>query len=151
MEILDGHWWWWTAGLLLLIAEIFVAGFYLLWFGVSAFLIGLLLWFQPALTWYWQLTLFSLFALVGILLVIPWLRRIQDRSSDQPNLNRRAAQYIGQSCILETPITNGTGKVRLGDSLWLVSGPDCPGGLRVRVIGAQGSVLQVQREDQTAS
>lgn len=151
MDIPEPHWLWWTAGLLLLIAEVFVAGFYLLWFGVSAFLTGLLLWLEPSIVWYWQLALFSALSLAGILTVTPWLQKIQERDTDHPNLNRRAARYIGHSCILETPIVNGTGKVRLEDTLWLVRGPDGPAGLRVRVTGAEGSVLQVQREDGASS
>jgi membrane protein implicated in regulation of membrane protease activity len=63
--------------------------------------------------------------------------------SDEPDLNRRGAQSIGQTLTLVEPIVNGRGKVRLGDTLWPAEGPDCPVGTRVRVTGAAGTVLVV--------
>jgi membrane protein implicated in regulation of membrane protease activity len=64
--------------------------------------------------------------------------------SDQPNLNRRAEQYIGRRFVLETAIVNGQGKARVGDSLWLAEGPDLPAGSPVEVVGVDGSTLKVK-------
>ena len=50
--------------------------------------------------------------------------------------------------VLHAPLIEaldgGHGKVQVGDSTWLVSGPDAPTGARVRVIGVHGSVLAVE-------
>ena len=64
--------------------------------------------------------------------------------SDQPNLNRRGAQYVGRRFDLVEPIARGRGRIKLGDSSWTVTGPDLPAGQTVEVIGADGAVLQVR-------
>jgi len=45
---------------------------------------------------------------------------------------------------LDKPIVDGTGAVRIDDTIWRVSGPDCPAGSRVRVAGADGANLRVE-------
>ncbi|MCB1922411.1 MAG: NfeD family protein, partial [Gammaproteobacteria bacterium] len=54
---------------------------------------------------------------------------------------------VGRVFVLETPIENGFGKVRVGDSLWRVEGPDAAAGSRVRVTSADGVVLVVEIAD----
>ena len=63
--------------------------------------------------------------------------------SDHPLLNERAAQLVGQSHELLDGIVNGRGSVKVGDSIWRVEGPDLPKGTRVKVTGADGTVLKV--------
>ena len=65
--------------------------------------------------------------------------------SDQPNLNRPAAQLVGRVLILAEAIEGGRGKVRVGDTLWPAEGPDAPEGAEVRVTAANGTVLVVER------
>jgi membrane protein implicated in regulation of membrane protease activity len=64
--------------------------------------------------------------------------------SDQPDLNRRGAQYIGRTVIVEEPIVAGRGKVRVGDTLWPVEGPDTVIGAPVKVMAVRGTVLVVE-------
>jgi membrane protein implicated in regulation of membrane protease activity len=47
--------------------------------------------------------------------------------------------------VVEEAIAHGRGRVRIGDTLWLVEGPDAPAGAQVRVTAAEGAVLQVER------
>jgi membrane protein implicated in regulation of membrane protease activity len=65
--------------------------------------------------------------------------------SDQPELNRRGAQCVGRVYLLEEPIAHGRGKIRVGDTLWPVEGPDTAAGLPVRVKEARDTVLTVER------
>jgi len=65
--------------------------------------------------------------------------------TDQPALNRRSVQLVGRVVMVDEAITHGRGKVRIGDTLWLVEGPDTPAGAQVRVTAAQGAVLRVER------
>ena len=65
--------------------------------------------------------------------------------SDQPNLNGPAAQLVGRVLILAEAIEGGRGKVRVGDTLWPVEGPDAPAGAEVKVTAAKGTVLVVER------
>ena len=65
--------------------------------------------------------------------------------SDQPNLNRPAAQLVGRVLVVAEAIEGGRGKVRVGDTLWPVEGPDAPAGAEVRVTAAKGTVLLVEQ------
>ncbi len=87
--------------------------------------------------------LFAILSLVSIVGWRMWQRRHPDES-DQPTLNRRGEQYVGRVFVLETPIENGFGKVRVGDTLWRVKGDDAPVGGRVRVVAVDGIVLVVE-------
>jgi membrane protein implicated in regulation of membrane protease activity len=51
---------------------------------------------------------------------------------------------IGREFVLDEPIQSGRGRVRVADSVWLVTGPDLASGARVRVTDFQGAVLVVE-------
>jgi membrane protein implicated in regulation of membrane protease activity len=65
--------------------------------------------------------------------------------SDQPDLNRPAAQLVGRVLVVAEAIEGGRGKLRVGDTLWPAEGPDAPAGTEVRVIAAKTTVLVVER------
>ncbi len=73
-----------------------------------------------------------------------WAHPSVSRSSE-PRLNDRGAQHIGRELLVSEPIVHGRGKVRTGDTVWPCAGSDCPAGTRVRVTGAKGAVLAVER------
>jgi membrane protein implicated in regulation of membrane protease activity len=73
------------------------------------------------------------------------VRHAVNEPSDQPQLNRRAEQHIGRRYVLDTAIVNGQGKARVGDSLWLVEGPELPAGAAIEVVAVDGSTLRVKR------
>jgi inner membrane protein len=66
-------------------------------------------------------------------------------TSDQPELNQRAAQLIGRVLIVEEAIESGRGKVRVGDTLWQAEGADMPRGTDVRVVATKSTILLVER------
>ncbi|TIQ85759.1 MAG: NfeD family protein, partial [Mesorhizobium sp.] len=66
--------------------------------------------------------------------------------TDQPLLNRRGEQMIGRMATLAEPIKDGRGRIKLGDTLWRVSGPDLPAGTQVRVTGAADTDLELTVE-----
>ncbi len=135
-------WHWWALGGVLAAVEVFAPGFMFLWIGVAAGLVGCLLVVWPGLELAGQI---SAFAILSVASLIAW-RRVQKAhpaKSDEPNLNRRGAQYVGQRGSLLVPIVNGRGRIRLGDSSWTVTGPDLPAGVPVEVTGADGTLLQV--------
>lgn len=73
-----------------------------------------------------------------------WVANPHTSRSPEPDLNARDRQYIGRATALVEPIVAGRGKVRLGDTTWVVEGPDMPKGKRVRVVAAKGTVLVVE-------
>jgi inner membrane protein len=136
-------WHWWAFGALLLVIELLVPGMFFLWMAEAAFVTGLVLWIQPALSWEVQIVWFSLLSLFSILVARKILAR-HPIATDRPLLNRRAAQYVGRTVVLSDPIINGTGRIRVDDTTWKISGPDTAAGARVKVIGAEGAILEVE-------
>lgn len=145
MEYLQNlsFWDWLAFGTVLLILEVFGAGGYLLWIGLAAAAVGLLTYLLPDLPWAWQ---FFAFALLSLLTAVFWWRRQRSaaKPSDVPGLNRRGSEFIGRTFVLHEAIVGGRGKIKAGDTLWLVSGPELPAGLEVRVIGQEGVLLKVE-------
>ena len=139
-------WHWWILALALIILEMFVPGTFFLWMGIAAVVVGMAAWLIPAMGWEFQLMLFAILSLVSIVGWRVWQRRHPDES-DQPALNRRGEQYIGRVFVLETPIENGFGKVRVGDTLWRVKGSDAAVGTKVRVTATDGVLLVVEAAD----
>ncbi len=73
-----------------------------------------------------------------------WIANPHTSASEDPDLNRRGSQYIGRMAPLVEAIEVGRGKVQLGDTVWSVEGPELPTGTMVRVVGSNGTVLQVE-------
>ena len=140
-----GPWSWMILAAVLLALEMLAPGIFLMWFGMAAAVTGLIT-FRYDVAWQWQLIWFCALSLTTVLLVNRYLRKYP-LESDSPLLNQRAAQLIGRSFVLVDPIVNGRGSVHAGDTIWRVKGPELPAGTRVKVVGADGSVLKVEPED----
>ncbi len=137
-------WHWWVLAVLLGAVETVAPGAAFLWLGGAAGVVGLALLVWPAMSWELQGLLFAVLAIVAVVGV----RALSERSAattSTPNLNRRAEQYIGTLHTLDSPIVNGRGRAQVGDGLWSVEGPDLPAGTRVRVVGADGTRLKVEK------
>jgi len=138
-----GPWNWFILAVALLILETMIPGVHFLWFGLAAIIVGFL-GLATGFAWQWQVLAFGLISVLTVF----WGRkyvRPDVTISDQPDLNVRGQQYVGRSLVVEQAIQNGRGKVRVGDSTWVVEGPDAPAGARVTVTGAKGTVLVVER------
>ena len=141
-----GPWAWWILGIVLLVAEIVVPGNFLVWVGIAGLLTGLLSnLFWETSWWVWEVQWLTFAALSALSL---WLgRQLLHRnrlSTDQPTLNDRGASLVGRTADLIEPIHNGRGRVKIGDTIWIVNGPDLPAGARVRVVASNGSDLKVE-------
>jgi membrane protein implicated in regulation of membrane protease activity len=141
-----GPWPWEVLGIALAILELATPAFLFLPMGLAAGVIALLLIFFPGLPWVWQVALFASLSLASVLVGRTWLRR-NPTPSDEPTLNRRGQRYVGRVFTLDAPIVNGVGKIRVDDSTWKITGPDTPGGVRVRVVGVDGTELRVEAAD----
>jgi membrane protein implicated in regulation of membrane protease activity len=137
-------WHWWILAALLMIVEVLLPGMFLLWISLAAFLVGGLCFLFPTLELSYQIFLFAVFAIASAWLGRSYLK-CHPRPTDQPHLNRKADQYIGRQLTLDQPIINGYGKTKIDDSLWKISGGDCPAGTRVEVKGlVSGNILEVK-------
>ena len=137
-----GAWNWFILAAVLLLLEVLAPGTFMLWLGLSATLVGLIS-LGVVWSWEWQLLAFAVFSFSAI----PLWRRLGARAkgaTDQPFLNRRADAFIGQVFTLEKPIVAGCGTVGIGDTVWRISGPDCPSGSKVKVAAVDGATLRVE-------
>lgn len=139
------HYLWWILALLLFAGEVLVPGFFLLWIGIAAAVMGLIMLVFPGLGLLAQAVLFAILAFASCMVWWRWLRPRLGRNDDPAadTLSRRGAQMIGRRYVLVEPIVNGRGKARVGDSQWLVEGPDLPLGAEVVVESVDGSTLKV--------
>ncbi|MBS3961295.1 MAG: NfeD family protein [Sandarakinorhabdus sp.] len=126
-----------TAGL-----EIVMPGAFMLWLSAAALATALSV-AVFGFGWGWQLVAFALFAVAAILGSLRWKTR-NPITSDDPALNRRGMRMIGETVVVVAPIIGGQGRVKLGDGEWIARGPDAPLGARMRITGADGSILNVE-------
>ncbi len=136
---------WGCAALLLMAAEAFAPGAFMLWLGFAAAGTFLLVWLLP-LTELWQAVAFVALSFVSVAIYIYYFRG-KGRASDQPLLNRRGEQLVGQVFNLHHAIVDGRGRIKIGDALWTVQGPDLPARSRVRVVAVDSMVLKVDPAD----
>ncbi len=137
-----GPWNWLIVGLVLMALELVAPGVFLLWLGLAALLVGIISLFTD---WIWQVQViaFAAFSLAAV----PLWRRLATQSSTNAQsmfLNRRSDALVGRVFTLDKPIMDGSGTVRVDDTIWRVSGPDCPAGSKVKVVRADGASLTVE-------
>lgn len=139
-----GPWSWWIIGFVFLALEIVVPGVFLLWFGIAAVITGTIALIVP-LGWTVQ---FAIFAGLSLILAI-FGRRFYVRHStpeDNEGLNERGRAFIGQTFTLETDMVGGQGRVKIGDTYWIVQAQENqPAGTDVTVVSANSSVLNVEK------
>lgn len=138
---LEPHWWWLVLALVLAIAEIIVPGVFLIWIGGAALVTGLLSLLLPLPA----TAEFVIFAVAAVAAVYVGRRYLNDHpvESTDPLLNDRVARLIGRQVTVAEAISGGEGKVKVGDTVWLATGPDAAVGARMRVVGADGGRLKV--------
>lgn len=137
-----GVWTWFVLGLILLAIEVVTPGTFALWLGIAAIATGLL---TLVVDWGWQGQILA-FAVLSVLAVLGWMRFARSRRgtpSTEPVLHRRSELYIGRQFTLEEPIVSGSGRVKIDDTVWRITGPDLAAGTRIRVEGTDGAVLIV--------
>ena len=143
-----GGWTWWIIGLVLLGVEVLAPGLLFLWFGVAAILIGVGALFFP---WPWQVQVLG-FAILAVAAALIGPRLLGTSQSDSPDspLNEPMERLKGRTFVLTEPIVEGSGRVRIDDSVWRVAGPDLPAGTRIVVTGAAGTMLKVEADNRGA-
>ncbi|EMT6577143.1 MULTISPECIES: NfeD family protein [Providencia] len=136
-------WFWLCLGGLLLIGELLGTAGYLLWSGIAAVLVGVIVWALPFISWEWQGILFAIFTVVSAVLWRNWLRNKQKNKAD--NVNQISHQLIGVKGRLLSDTEEGFSRVRLADGSWRVySDTPLSANTEVVVIAVDGITLQVK-------
>lgn len=143
LDTIATHWFWLSLGLILGVAEMVAPGFFLMWLGLAAIIVGLLDYAFP-ISIPFQV---ALFAVLSIITVFAGKEFLKDNpiETDDPKLNDRGARLTGEIVTVVEAIADGHGRVRVGDTEWSARGGDAQVGARVRVIGADGAVLLVEK------
>jgi membrane protein implicated in regulation of membrane protease activity len=136
-------WWAWMvlAGVLGL-AEMHFPGSYLGWLALGALLTGIAD-VAFGLSLEGQIGMFaaaSALSCAAGYIVYSRLGRVRPAAG---LLNRRALAMVGMRGTVCEALRNGTGKVRLGDSVWLAEGPDLAVGAPVVVSAVSGTRVVV--------
>jgi len=137
-------WHWFILAAVFAGIEMLTPGFFFIWLGGAALVIGLVALIFSGMSWEVQLILFA--ALSG-LSVLGWYKfgRKVTVATDDAMLNRRGDSLVGRTGALVEPIVNGRGRVKIDDSVWSAEGEDAPDGAKVLVTGVRGAVLTVER------
>ena len=137
------YWHWWLFAIALIILEVFSAGAFFIWMGGAATLTGFILLLMPEISWEIQFILFAISSILAILIGRSLFNR-KENTTEDPTLSSQENNLIGKTFSVEQAITNGSGRVKVGESTWKANGPDCKAGSSVKVIAVDGAELIVE-------
>jgi membrane protein implicated in regulation of membrane protease activity len=137
-----GPWVWWIIGGVLLLLELALPGVFFIWLAAAAAVLGIA-GFIFTIAWQYEIALFAVLSVVFLLVLRPrFMGRLE--KTDRPNLGRRMYDYVGRRYVLQEPIVDGRGKLRIEDTTWEVVGPDRAKGEWIKVTGIEGLRLRVE-------
>lgn len=145
-EFLANQWAWFLIAVVMLGLELLVTGVVFVWLAAAAAIVGVVSLIFPGISWELQFVLFAGLSFVSVFLG----RRLvigNPVETEDETLNRRGEQHIGRTYEVTAAITNGSGRVKVGDSVWSAEGPDAEAGSHVRVVAVEGTVLKVEPEE----
>ncbi|UCV15367.1 NfeD family protein [Quatrionicoccus australiensis] len=143
------EWWMWiVGGITLIIAELAIPAFFVIWFGLGALLVGLLMLLFPELSATAQVATWTLASLA---LVILWFK-VFKQSFQKTRIGTADGEVIGEVGLLVGAVAPfARGKVRfqrplLGSEEWAcIADAAIAAGERVRVVAVEGSFLKVSK------
>ena len=141
------EWWHWVVlGLFLAMTELVVPAFFIVWFGIGAVAVGIVLLALPDLAIASQVLLW---AGLSSLLVVFWFRYLKPRTVSA--VGTSAAHVRGEVGVLVSDLCPDTrGRVRfqkpvLGSDLWeCYAATTIKAGERVRIVTVEGNYIKVE-------
>lgn len=143
------EWWHWVVGgVALILAELAVPAFFIIWFGVGALLVALMLLLAPALSMTAQILVWTV---ASSILAALWFRVFRP-GQRVPRIGTAEGEAIGEIGLMVGPVAPfERGRVRfqrpvLGAEEWAcLAETEIPAGERVRVVAIEGSFLKVAK------
>lgn len=141
-------WWHWLVlGLVLAVAELATpGGFYLLFFGVAAALVGGLAAFDAAGPLWMQLLLFTIFSVGAVVMFRSRLLKLMQQDPQRPSIDTLVGE-IGSAVDAMSP--GEVGRVELRGAVWSARNAAHAAvspGARCRVVSVDGLMLLVEPE-----
>lgn len=143
------YWHWVIFGVVLMLSEIALTSFFILWFGVAALLVGLLLFVAPELALSWQILIWTILSCV---LAFAWFRFLKPLSVDRTKAGLSREAIVGEvGQVIVAPNSERRGRMRfpapvLGADEWtIISRENVAQGDRVRVVDVSGNSLLVEK------
>ncbi len=148
-SFLDGAspWWWIAFGVVLGAVEMLSFSFFLIWPGLAAICVGLIMVIFPEMSGSAQLGLFAVLSIILTVLGRIYVARFKGET-ENPGLNERHKRLIGRGAVAAEAFQDGEGAVHVGDVRWsarLQPGqPDVDAGARLRIVDVDGMTLLVE-------
>jgi membrane protein implicated in regulation of membrane protease activity len=137
-----GPWTWWIIAAVMLLLELAIPGVFFMWLAGAAAVLGIFTFLFP-LAWQYEIAIFAILAVIFLLVLRPRFKGRLEKS-DRPNLGQRMYDYVGRRYVLEEPIVDGRGRIRIEDTTWEILGPDRAKGEWITVTGVEGLRLRVE-------
>jgi hypothetical protein len=142
-------WWHWIVlGIVLLLLELAVPAFFLVWFGLGALIVGVILLAMPALAFAWQVLIWIVFSIAFIWL---WFKVFKP-GFYKTRAGMSKGAVIGEIGLVIRDIRPfEKGQIRfqkpvLGDEVWeSIADNEIKAGERVKVLEVEGNILKVDR------
>lgn len=143
------EWWYWLAlGLCLIMAELLISAFFILWFGIGAITVALVVLVVPDLGIATQILLWAILSSTQVFL---WFRFFRPKT--MTTVGTSASNVIGEIGVLVGDLVpHSRGSVRFQKP---VLGADCwecyaespiPSGARVRIVAVEGNFIKVEEK-----
>lgn len=147
--MLELTWLWGILGLVLLAAEMATGTFYILWFGIAALIVCLLLWLFPGMHLDLQLFIFAAFAL-GALAI--WKRYYKKSAANDLKIGQSQGDEVGRvGTITEAVSRQHNGRIRfaqgvMGSREWIaIAQEPLEVGTEAEIVAVVGNALSVKR------
>jgi len=142
---MDILWWHWIAGGILLgMAELIIPTFFIVWFGLGAILVGVLMLVTPlgtAAQFFW----WSVFSLA---MAVAWFRYFKNPDRTKAGISKEA--FVGETGMIIKEVSAMTkGVIRfqkpiLGSETWpVISDESIKSGERAKIVDVMGQTLKV--------
>ncbi len=151
-DMLEGlsPWWWVAFGIALGAIEMVTLSFFLIWPGLAALLMAVILPFAPDMPGEIQVALFAMLSVILTLVGRALMARFGDGGEPVSGLNQRSTQLVGRRAKVIS-FTGSEGTVEIDGMQWRATGPDgvVPEGSLVTITAADGMMLTVEAPAQT--
>ena len=143
---MEAMWIWGALGLILLSAEMAVGTFDILWFGVAALCVAVMMWLFPSTPHAIQYTIFAVLSLTSLAVWRLYYKKTETHSS----VGQSQGPEIGRiGTVIEACSPNQNGKIRfsqgvMGAREWTaVSNEEISVGTEATVIAVEGNALRI--------